>query len=674
MMAYELNDSATAAAVEVAVKLVSVESGKPLAVPLNKLHLSARNVRKVRDEASIPALAAMILASGGLLNPLAVVPEKTKSTKGATFGVVAGGRRLAALKWLVAHKKLAADAPVTCRVFGSERGVGVSLTENASQEAMHPVDQLEAFKQLVAEGKTVGQIAAAFGVSPLTVERRLKLANLAPVFLEMFRQGEIEQAQMQALALADDPGQQLAVWNSLPSYGRTAYHIAQMLTDEEVRASEPVARFVGLEAYREAGGAVRTDLFADEGGAFLQDGDLLNRLAIQKLEAKAEECREQGWKWAEARMSFSPYTGEFGRLLPEPREPSKDERKEFDRLESDRLAILERLDALEDAGQAQDGMDEQQEAEWRALDEQREALDEISEAMEAALQEWAPAARASAGVIVSFDREGRFALTEGLVRKEDRQQVAGVDALDLGSSKPKPRAEFSAKLCENLTAHRTVAVAAALTQQPKLALAGLLLTLIVHDREPWHGSPLSVRFTDNRNKIGKDAIEYEQSEAAAVMAAADARAEQLPKDGDALFEALQAMELPALVELLSVYVGRAYEVFSATPERTVARGFDMARLIERALKIDMADWWAPTAARFLNHVPKSKMIEAVTEACGAQAAQPLAAMKKADAVAAAAAALEGKRWLPSTLQPYVDSANADHEEPEDADDDMGDEA
>ena len=152
MMAYELNDSATAAAVEVAVKLVSVESGKPLAVPLNKLHLSARNVRKVRDEASIPALAAMILASGGLLNPLAVVPEKTKSTKGATFGVVAGGRRLAALQWLVARKKLAADAPVSCRVFGSERGVGVSLTENASQEAMHPVDQLEAFKQLVAEG------------------------------------------------------------------------------------------------------------------------------------------------------------------------------------------------------------------------------------------------------------------------------------------------------------------------------------------------------------------------------------------------------------------------------------------------------------------------------------------------------------------------------------------
>ena len=42
-------------------------------------------------------------------------------------------------------------------------------------------------------------IAATFGVSPLTVERRLKLASLAPVFLDLYRVGKIELGQLQAL-------------------------------------------------------------------------------------------------------------------------------------------------------------------------------------------------------------------------------------------------------------------------------------------------------------------------------------------------------------------------------------------------------------------------------------------------------------------------------------------
>ena len=76
------------------------------------------------------------------------------------------------------------------------------------------------------------------------------------------------------------------------------------------------------------------DLFAQGDGGFLQDGDLLNRLALRKLEDRAEQYRAAGWKWAEARMAFSPYTGEFGRVLPGAREPSPEEHKELDRLES----------------------------------------------------------------------------------------------------------------------------------------------------------------------------------------------------------------------------------------------------------------------------------------------------------------------------------------------------
>jgi hypothetical protein len=49
-------------------------------------------------------------------------------------------------------------------------------------------------------------------------------------------------------------------------------------------------------------------------------------------------------------------------------------------------------------------------------------------------------------------------------------------------------------------------------------------------------------------------------------------------------------------------------------------------------------------------VSKAQLVAAVEEASGKEAAEPLKMMKKAGAVTAAAAALEGTRWLPSLLR------------------------
>ena len=57
---------------------------------------------------------------------------------------------------------------------------------------------MEAFRRLIDEGLIVAQVASRFGVSALTVERRLKLARLAPRFLAMYRADEIGSEQLQA--------------------------------------------------------------------------------------------------------------------------------------------------------------------------------------------------------------------------------------------------------------------------------------------------------------------------------------------------------------------------------------------------------------------------------------------------------------------------------------------
>jgi ParB family chromosome partitioning protein len=86
----------------------------------------------------------------------------------------------------------------------------VSLSENVQREAMTPVDELFAWKLLVAEGRSLEDIAADFGVTPLVVKRRLRLANVSPRLLADYQQGAVSLEQLMALAITDDHGAQEA--------------------------------------------------------------------------------------------------------------------------------------------------------------------------------------------------------------------------------------------------------------------------------------------------------------------------------------------------------------------------------------------------------------------------------------------------------------------------------
>ena len=91
----------------------------------------------------------------------------------ARYAVIAGGRRLAAMQALAAEGALDEDHPVPCRMIGAiVAAEEVSLAENSVRAAMHPADQVEAFRRLADVGSTAAAIAARFGVSERTVEKR----------------------------------------------------------------------------------------------------------------------------------------------------------------------------------------------------------------------------------------------------------------------------------------------------------------------------------------------------------------------------------------------------------------------------------------------------------------------------------------------------------------------
>jgi ParB/RepB/Spo0J family partition protein len=161
-------------------------------VPLLQLlpRRSKRNVRTTPRQ-SIPELAASIARIGLLQNLIVIL-----SADGEAYEVVAGDRRLTALKLLAKKKRIPADYEVPCLLVADGSARTVSLAENLMREQMHPADQFEAFAALVKEGRPIEDIAADFGVSPLVVQRRLKLANVSPRLMADYRTGTVTLEQL----------------------------------------------------------------------------------------------------------------------------------------------------------------------------------------------------------------------------------------------------------------------------------------------------------------------------------------------------------------------------------------------------------------------------------------------------------------------------------------------
>ena len=373
---------------------------------LDTLEPAPENVRTAPPEAAALAELKASLAAHGLLASLVVRPIEGVRPR---YAVVAGGRRLAALKALAAEGAIPVNHPVPCRVDGSDTPPGeLSLAENVVRVAMHPADQAQAFGRLAAGGASAAAIAARFGVSERVVEQRLRLGNAAPALLDAYRAGALDLDTVQAFAMTADPARQMAVYEEMRTghVRPSPWQVRRRLAEGRVPGASALARFVGVEAYTAAGGALDRDLFADgEGeGLWFEDPKLLADLAMQRLRVAADALATH-WKWAEPVLDADwSTTARFGRVHPAPAMPTDAERGELDRLEA-RLDELAQQDT-DCAGEAQ---------EERRLAERIDAIEAAVEARGL----YSPEVRALAGCIVTVGDDGAMAVIRGLVRPED---------------------------------------------------------------------------------------------------------------------------------------------------------------------------------------------------------------------------------------------------------------
>lgn len=611
-------------------------------VPLSRLVLSKKyNVRKIGGKV-VGGLAALIEAQG-LLQPLLIVEEIIDGVLTGNYEVIAGGRRWRALNLLTEQGKIGKDEPIECKLMDSDNAVEISYAENSEREDMHPADQFDAFKRLAAEGKTVEQIAFKCGVSPLTVMRRLKLANVSPVLMEKFKEGEIDIRQLEALAITDDHEKQEMVWNNSQLWEReNPDHLRRMLTENEIDAKDhPLALFVGIEAYEAAGGTLRRDLFSEDGtGGYITDMPLLHKLANEKLQAEVENVKAEGWSWVEVRETFTHSDRvNFGTLPMTSREPDPEEQARLDALEAKSVELSAKIEQL----------GEDDEAEYEKIEQELADIDEQIEKLNESLCAWTDEAKAHSGAVITVNQHGQLDIKRGLVLPTDRKAAAvalSTTNSALGGMPQHAKPEIPEKLMLKLSSHRTAALQAALMANHTIALVTLAHALAVSTFSRFYDIPeVKVRGTSSRHSLKSHANDMIGARAwLAVEAQIEVWEEKLPQDKGELFGWLMDLPTAELMELLALCTAVTIDATTGSSNKHPA--VELAA----ALNLDMADWWSATSVSYFENVPKVKIIEAVAEACGMEATVGMDKMKKGEAVKAAEQRIEGKRWLPKPLR------------------------
>ena len=631
-----------------------------LSIQVANLVPSRFNVRR-HSAGQVEELAALI-DSQGLLHNLVVTEQvvgrgKARNVK---FAVAAGERRRRALLLLQQRGRLPKAHEVLCELVPTERALEVSVAENSGRESLHPADEFEAFKAMIDDGKGVEDVAARFGVSVLTVQRRLKLSAVSPKLLALYRQEGINLDQLMALALSDDHAVQERAWFDAQPWDRAPAALRRKLTAGDVEAAgSALARFVGIEAYEAAGGVVRRDLFDDEQSRFLSDPALLQRLAIEKLETLAGAVREEGWAWVEARVEVDSHAlRQFTLCDSALRAPTPQEQEELD-------ALTRRGVELEQQAQALDDAPEWSADEAECIDLEEQDIAARQKAIHEGMEIWVPEAKAHAGALVTVSREGDAEVIRSLVREADRralasaQKATGRSTAGATDDSPEGAASGSAavvrrasdcseSLAKRLAAHRTVALQVMLSRNTPVALASLTHVFVQRafgDEYRRVGSVLQIAPQLPAHALQSVADDLKQGAAwQAVDAVKLAWKERLPGQPSAWFGWLIALTQGELLDLLALCAALTLNAMPSTG------AVSEANALAEAVGLDMADWWEPTAQGYLNHVPKAQIVQALKEAGPEIVDDSVVAMKKDALVVKAASRLAGKRWLPASLR------------------------
>jgi ParB family transcriptional regulator, chromosome partitioning protein len=618
-------------------------SGEVRHIPLSRLVLSPTNVRRTPATPSEDAQLEASIRARGILQNLIVHPAPVPGI----HEVDAGGRRLKILQKLAAEGVIGGDHPVACLVREPAASRETSLMENAIRAAMHPADEFVAMAELIEGGATIDQVAKRFGASERHVKQRLRLGKLAPELLEAYRAGDIGLDVVTAFTLGADHAAQLAVWNQLKgnSYIQP-FTVKRLLTESAVPLDSGLGLFVGAEAYEAAGGTITRDLFSGDDDGFMDNGALVHRLAIAKLEAKAEELRPQ-WAWTKAVLEPEyRMLAQYERIEPRPAKIPAGLAAEIERIEQ-RLGEMEEIPG--------DEFTDELAAEAAQLEERRTEIDEIIDGLAA----YAKKDRKRAGCIVTIGDDGDFCLHQGLIERgaakdeaddtddaeiDENSDEAFVPDGDDGEIAPQSRSSaateqalrkecgFSQSLIYDLKAHRHQITRAHLAGNFEvafdLALYALCTDLFRHIG--YHSTPLELRASEATPRSSLNDLSGTPADRLieAQGAALDLDWLKLPPVQG--LAALAALPPEAKQRLFAWCIASTLK-----PQLAIEHRADpVLEATGRRLQIPLAEFWRPAAANYWGRAKKAHSLGIGQQILGERWARDHADDKKAVLAAA----------------------------------------
>ncbi len=597
-----------------------------VSVPLASLIKSPLNVRTVPYSAESVSELAESIKGVGLLQNLVV-----HALPGDRHGVAAGGRRLAALNMLAERGIIPADWPVRVKIIPQELATAASMTENGHRRDMHPAEQIAGFRAMAQEGKTPAQTGDLLGYSPRHVQRMLKLADLAPVILDALAEDRITTEHCQALALENDTARQVQVFEAACQSGwggkPDVRVIRNLITESEVAvAGNSKFRFVGADAF--SPDELRTDLFSDDGDGYV-DRVALDAALLEKLQAVAEHLREaEGWEWCAGRMEPVGECREDAgtyRCLPEPEAVLTE-------AEDERLnELMTRYDALENQCEESDLL----EAEMKLM------------RCMAKVRAWTPEIRAGSGVVVSW-RYGNVCVQRGVQLRSEDDVADDADRTEQVQEKASVE-EISLPLLTKMSSERTLAVQAALMQQPDKSLALLAWTLCLNVfGSGAYSKPAQISLECEHYSLTSDAPSGKEGAAFMALMAEKARlAALLPEGWSRDMTTFLSLSQEVLLSLLSFCTACSLNgVQTRECGHTSRSPLDS---LESAIGFHMRDWWQPTKANFFGHLKKPQIIAALNDAGLSGAARDAEKMKKGDAAEHAEFHMKDNRWVPGWM-------------------------
>jgi ParB family chromosome partitioning protein len=514
---------------------------------------------------------------------------------------------------------------------------------------------------LDAGGFGAEEIAARFGVTPHVVRQRLRLGAVSPRLMEIYRNGDLALDQLMAFAITEDHARQEAAFERL-SYSRDASTIRRMLTETHVAATDRRAIFVGAEKYTEVGGTILRDLFTEDRGGYFEDVALLDMLVVAKLGREADALMEaEGWKWAQVFLDY-PHSHGLRRIYPQAVDLSAEDQAALD-------AVRGEFDSLTAQHESDEELSDEIDARFGELEAEIERL-------EAKHQAYDPADIARCGAFVILNHDGTLRIERGFVRAEDEQpepetvnvseegegdgavddnsgtvrnreaEAESVDGEDEDADDHKPLSDI---LIRDLTAHRTLGLRLALSEQPDVAVVAVTHALSAQVFYRFADAHvLDIRPASTPLALHADGIE----DTKAGRAWADRHANwaaQMPRDVTELWSFVVELDHDSRTALFAHCVALTVNAVKLPMDRRPRAMATAGRLAE-AVSLDMTAHWQPTARSYFDRVTKSHILAAVREAVGIEAAERMAGMKKQDMAEAAEQLVVGTAWLPALMR------------------------